>query len=105
MRHSAASAKPADRPADTGEAGFINLNAALSILGVIVVAIVGVQLVANTSPQLFESVGNMTTAVSTQDFGDDTTNSLRPIIVTIIALGVLVGVAVLTLSLLKFRKD
>ncbi len=86
------------------EGGNISIQAGLALAFAIVGGLVALLIVANLAPTVITAGANVTTAVKTTDFGDDTVNSLRGVFGLIIGLGVLAGIVGLALSAVFFRE-
>lgn len=86
-------------------AGNINMGAALTIAGLIVTAVVALNVLAALSPLWFSSTGSLAENFSTADVGDDTANSIAngvfPLIIALLGVFAIAGLAFLTFKLRK----
>lgn len=77
---------------------------ALTIVGVILAAVIGLRVLAALMPTYTSSVGAIAENFTTADWGDPTANDISPIFALVVALGGLVGAAVLAIVLVTRRK-
>lgn len=88
---------------DTG--ANVSLTAGIALAFAIVGGIVALLIVANLAPTVITAGANVTTAIKTTDFGDDTVNSLRGVFGLLVGLGVLAGIVALALAAVYFKKE
>lgn len=88
---------------DTG--ANASLTAGIALAFAIVGGIVALLIVANLAPTVITAGANVTTAIKTTDFGDDTVNSLRGVFGLLVGLGVLAGIVALALAAVYFKKE
>lgn len=78
---------------------------ALGIVGLILAAYVGVQVVASLLPTYAGGINSITENLSDADWGDDTANSLGPVLGLVAALVGMFGIAGLIFTVVKFRSS
>lgn len=82
----------------------LNIGAALTIAGIIIGAVVGVQVIAALAGTWFTAIGDLSNTFDTADVNDTTANSLLPIFRLLVALGgvfAIVGAALLAVNLTR----
>lgn len=79
------------------EAAQINIGAALTLVGVIIGAVVGIQVLAALAPTWFDATGDLSENFTNADVGDPQANALAngvfPFIIALVGVFAIVGLA------------
>lgn len=90
---------------DTAAASLGSIGTtAIGVAAVIVGAVVSLIILANLFPSYSGAVGNLSTNMSTADWGDDTANSLSPTFAMLISLGGLFAILALGFAAYKLSR-
>ena len=86
-------------------AGAISVQSAITIAGLIVTAVVALNVLAALAPTWFDSTGDLAENFSTADVGDATANSIAndvfPLIIALLGVFAIAGLAFLVFKLRK----
>lgn len=93
------------------DAGFVDLNHALllglGIVGIIIGVVVGLQILAALFPTYTGSVANISTNMTSANWGNTTANSIGPVfglVISLVGMFAVVGIVLLAFSLYNTRK-